>query len=365
LARFLSHRKVPTTVFCGKSGRVEQEQVNDYLTIIRLPLLDLPLRAFWFQIRNSSLLRKELSKFDLVHALNPQSSAVCAFVKPKNLPLLTTVHDVPVFRSKAFFNAPVSDWSLLDFMSNSVELPVNYLLYSSCFARCEKIVAVSRSVAREVVTAFPNLDDKKVTVIHCSIDLDRVRAETPAELPQARSSYILFYGRHIAVKGIALLLRAISELRDAFPAVDLKIAGNGPQSEGLHKLARELKVLRNVHFLGRVQELIPLIMRSSFVVLPSSYEACPGAVLEAMACGKAVIALDYPFSREIIDDSQTGLLTKPGNAHDLANKIELLIREEGFRRRLGESALHHVHRYFNWDNTVDSYVNLYRELSRC
>jgi glycosyltransferase involved in cell wall biosynthesis len=360
LAAFLSKRKVPTTVFCGKSRQVIEEQVNEYLTIVRLPLLDFPLRAYWFQIRNQSLLRRKLREFDLVHAVNPQSSAVCAFVKPKNLPMLTTVHDVPVFRTKAFFKAPISDWCLHDFVSNFVELPVNEILYRSCFRESESVVAVSHNVLREIEIAFREVVGK-ITVIHNGIDFEKVRLES-ATGSGCPNDYVLFYGRHVTVKGIPLLLRSIAELQPAFPDLQLVVVGTGPQSGHLHKLARELNLLKNIRFLGHVDKLVPLIMNCSFVVLPSTYEVFPFTVLEAMSCGKAVIALDYPFSREVIEDFTTGLLSKPGEPHDLANKIEFLIKDQDFRNQLGDNALKYVHDHFNWQNLVDSYIELYRDV---
>jgi glycosyltransferase involved in cell wall biosynthesis len=367
LAKFLSKRKVPTTVFCGKSEKIREEQVNDYLRIVRLPLLDLPLRAYWFQIKNHPLLRRRLREYDLVHVVNAQAAAVCAFAKPKNTPMLTTVHEVPIFRTKAFFNSPVSDWCLHDFVSSFVELPVNQILYTSCFRESKKIIAVSHNLDREIRIAFHRAAGDKITVIYNGIDFEKTR-QRPAMAGDSRqdrpAEYLLFFGRHVTVKGIPLLLRAVSELRTRFPNLAVKIAGTGPQSGALQKLAAELSLLANVQFLGRVDELEPLIMNCSFAVLPSSYEVGPSlAVLEAMSCGKAVIALDYAFSRELIEDSRTGLLARPGDPHDLAEKMELMIKDENFRNQLGANAFQHAYRFFNWENLIESYVNLYRDMA--
>lgn len=361
LAAFLSKRQVPTTVFCGKSRVASEERVNEFLTVVRLPLLDFPLRAYWFQIGNQSLLRKKLREFDLVHAVNPQSSAVCAFVKPKNLPMLATVHEVPIFRTRAFFSEPVSDWCLHDFVSNFVELPINEILYSSCFRECGRIIAVSHNLHREIRAAFRGVCDSKIAVIYNGIDFDRIPSETKATTSgQGANKYGLFYGRQVTVKGVPLLFRAISKLRATYPNFELRVAGTGPQAGRLRKLAHELR-LDNVHFLGYVDDLIPLIKNSSFVVLPSSYEVGPSyAVLEAMSCAKAVIALDYPFSREIIEDTRTGLLAKPGDSYDLAAKIARLIEDGHVRNQLGANAYNHVFHSFNWEKLVDHYINLYR-----
>ena len=66
--------------------------------------------------------------------------------------------------------------------------------------------------------------------------------------------------------------------------------------------------------------MISVIRRSLAVVLPSSYEGASLALLEAMACSKPVIALDYPFTREIIKNYNSGLLALPDDEMDLAQK---------------------------------------------
>ena len=50
-------------------------------------------------------------------------------------------------------------------------------------------------------------------------------------------------------------------------------------------------------------------------------------MLEALACGRPLVAFDYPFAREYVTDSHSGLLARPGDIDDLAEKIRLLIRE--------------------------------------
>jgi glycosyltransferase involved in cell wall biosynthesis len=362
LAKYLSKRKVPTTVFCGKSKTVTEERINDYLTVVRLPLLDIPLRSYWFQIENLGLFKKRLKNFDVVHAINPPGAAVCAFAKANQQPMLTTVHEAPIFRTKAFFRTPMSDWSFHDFMSSFIEMPVNTVLNTVCFNKSRRIIAVSRSVLSELRVEFPQVPKNKFSVIHNGIDFERRKRQPVADNEEDEKPYILFYGRHSTVKGIPLLLEAMSKLKSRFPNVKLHIAG--PENDSgsyLRKLTRELDLLDTVRFLGYVPNLPAQILNSLFVVLPSTYEANSMAVLEAMSYRKPVIAFNYPFSREVIDDARTGLLAKQGDPSDLASKIELLIEDENLRNRLGANAFENVHTFFDWETIVDSYVEIYRE----
>src|SRR3546814_17832635 len=80
-----------------------------------------------------------------------------------------------------------------------------------------------------------------------------------------------------------------------------------------------------------------MINAGRIFVLPSSYEGHPKTLLEAMACGAAVIGTDVPGIREVIEDGRTGLLCAP-TAAALRDAIERLLSDEPLRRRLGGNA---------------------------
>lgn len=366
LSRFLSRKNVPTTVFCGRSRKLVEEQVDGYLKVVRLPFFDIPSRAYWFQLQNHSLLRKRLREFDVVHAANSQSSAVCAFVKPANSAMVTTIHGIPRFNAKAFFNTSPTGWELRDFMFNFMEMPVDEMMYRILFRRSKKIVAVGHNVLREAKIAFHRLPIEKITVIPNGIDFQKIDAlkRVLNESPEVERGYILYYGRLVAVKGILYLLSAVAELKNRFPNIRLRIVGKGPLLSQVREMIRDLDLSAHVDFLGYLpshDDLMLAIMKCSMVVLPSSFEGNSVAVLEAMACGKPVVAFDYPFAAEVIEDFRTGLLAKRGDSMDLAQKIELLLNDEGLRNRLGANAFERAYLNYNWDRLVDRYIELYKE----
>ncbi len=72
-----------------------------------------------------------------------------------------------------------------------------------------------------------------------------------------------------------------------------------------------------------------------------------------MAYSKAVLALDYPFAREIIKNYETGLLALPADNIGLARKIELLSEDEDLSSKLGRNAHENEYQNYNWDKLVD------------
>lgn len=133
--------------------------------------------------------------------------------------------------------------------------------------------------------------------------------------------YVVFVGRLSPEKGLHTLLSAWKQLSTRIP---LHIVGDGPL---LHKLdARKSRLgLSGVIFRGRLsrESTLENIRRARFLVFPSEwYECFPMTLIEAFACGVPVIASRLGAMEEIVADGRTGLLFTPGNAEDLAAKVE-------------------------------------------
>jgi glycosyltransferase involved in cell wall biosynthesis len=154
-------------------------------------------------------------------------------------------------------------------------------------------------------------------------------------------------------------------LKKTFPCITLHIFGEGPLKEILKKISRDYKINKQVILYGRVpyEQLISNIKRSAVIVLPSLYEVGPFiSALEAMACRKPVVAFDFPFTREFISNMSTGVLAKPGDIKDLAEKIALLLSDKSIRIKLANNAYKYVKKNHNWDNLVQGYIRVYKSL---
>ena len=133
--------------------------------------------------------------------------------------------------------------------------------------------------------------------------------------------YALYLGRLSEEKGPLVLLEAWARLGEGIP---LKLAGDGPLKQ---ELRREIGAwsLNGVELLGQVdsEEVVGLLHGACFLVLPSiCYENFPLTIAEAFACGVPVIASRLGSMAEIVADGKTGLHFEPGNAADLAAKVE-------------------------------------------
>jgi glycosyltransferase involved in cell wall biosynthesis len=112
--------------------------------------------------------------------------------------------------------------------------------------------------------------------------------------------------------------------------------------------------------------LLRKISESDIVALPSIYEVGAFiAALEAMALKKAVVAFDYPFTRQLLSDGNTGLLAKGEDAKDLARCINLFAEDKNLRRQMGNNAFEHIQKNHNWAILVNRYLEIYQQLTEC
>jgi glycosyltransferase involved in cell wall biosynthesis len=149
---------------------------------------------------------------------------------------------------------------------------------------------------------------------------------------------VLSVGRLHAQKGHATLIEAVAACRDRDVHVDLAVAGEGPLRGELVALARRLGIEDRVQLLGRCEDVRKLLRATDVFAFPSLYEAVGIALLEAMACGVAIVASRVGGIPEIVADGVSGLLVPPGEVVPLAEALIRLAHDPGHRIVLGQAA---------------------------
>lgn len=140
--------------------------------------------------------------------------------------------------------------------------------------------------------------------------------------------------------------------------VHLAIIGSGEEHNQLHHQVEQLNLTDRVHLLGYVPSAVTYLKAFDMFVLPSKKEGLPYVILEAGLAGLPVVASDLPGIRDIITSGEEGFLVEP-TPRMLATAIEMLLRDDGLRRRLG-SALHEkVTENFSIQHMTDETFALY------
>jgi glycosyltransferase involved in cell wall biosynthesis len=211
-------------------------------------------------------------------------------------------------------------------------------LVGAAYRAADCVVANSAQLAARLQRRL-GLRRGRMRVLHNPVDIASIVARS-AERGEAPSNrpFLLSAGRLTRQKGHDLLLRAFaaSRYRDGH---DLVIIGEGPELPALQVLAAELGIGDSVRFLGFAANPWAWMARAELFVLPSRWEGFPNALLEAMACGAAVLATDCDFGPgEIIDHGGNGWLSPCEDAVALGDAIDTLLAAPELRHRLGAEA---------------------------
>lgn len=172
---------------------------------------------------------------------------------------------------------------------------------------------------------------------------------------------------HISeVKGYPTFVQAAARVSrlcpgTAFIAVGGETAHAG-YSDRVLALARELNLADRLHLIGFQADVAPILRSVDVVTLPSLSEGLPLAALEAMACGKAVVASAVGGVTEAIVDGVSGLLIRPGDADALADSIVRLLQDVELRNTVGNAARVRVEEHFTLDRFVTRIQDLYSSL---
>ena len=197
---------------------------------------------------------------------------------------------------------------------------------------------------------------------------DRLRvlrhfAEVPPLDDTPARQGLLFAGRLSKEKGVDVLIEAVGLMG---PQATLDVAGDGPEREGLVRLAERLAPGR-VRFLGRLSkaELQPRLLAAAVLVIPSRfYENQPMIVLEAFGAGLPVVGSDLGGIHELIDPGVDGLLVPPAAPRPLAAALTELLSDPGRARRMGRAGRAKVERDHSVDDHLLGLETLYAEAAK-
>jgi len=195
---------------------------------------------------------------------------------------------------------------------------------------------------------------QKMSVIPNYVDTVQFGPDTTTMRENGR---LCFIGRLKQVKNLDMLIDALAPLTQAH----LVLIGQGEEQAKLTQLAAQRDV--SVEFVGLLphDQLPDQLNRSALFVLPSKFEGHPKALIEAMACGMAVLGADVEGIREVIRHGETGWLCPPTVA-GLREAIQTLLSDAALRQRLGKNARQFVLDHFSLDRIVEQEMALYRHL---
>lgn len=179
---------------------------------------------------------------------------------------------------------------------------------------------------------------------------------------------ILFAGTISERKDPITLLAALARVRKEVPAAHLHLAGRAIDAgypRQVEQFVREHQLEDCTNFLGLldVQTMMDEYAQCALLALPSRQETAPVVILEAMAAGKPVVATDVGGVRDLVSEGESGFIVPAGDAAQLADRIEELLKDEDLRDRMGQRGKEIAWGRFRRDAVADRYYEIYREVA--
>jgi N-acetyl-alpha-D-glucosaminyl L-malate synthase BshA len=160
------------------------------------------------------------------------------------------------------------------------------------------------------------------------------------------------------VKRVLDVVRIFAKVRQEVPSV-LVMVGDGPDRVAAEEEARALGVDRDVHFLGRIDAVAPLLASADLFLLPSDRESFGLSALEAIACGVPAFGYDVGGIREVVKNGITGVLRPVGDVDGLAERAVSLLRDSAQWTAMSDAAAADARARFSSDDIVGRYEQLY------
>lgn len=293
---------------------------------------------------------------------------------------IVTLDVAKAFDKPSFFTAhSLGAWKREQMGGDPVEMEKKY----NFKRRIQEELRIFKSVKAQTVTTelqkeklkdLYDFDSDNIVVISPGVDVHtfcpakKSGKTVDTKLPER---YIFCLSRIDSNKGHDLLLKAFDFVRKEIEDVHLVIGGGSPQPRqaeqevfgSMKKIIDELSMHERVHVIGYVPDelLVPSYQYAELFVLPSIFEPFGMTALEAMACGRAVVASKFGGIKNVILSGENGILIDPSNHKEFAEVMIRLLREPEVAEQMGLRGRETIQRSYSWEAIADKHFAFYEQ----
>jgi glycosyltransferase involved in cell wall biosynthesis len=336
--RALGHRTVLVAHPTGELRRRAEEGL-DFIPLA--PRAEMDLAAAW---RLSRVLKQ--LKPDIVHAHDPHGVAMASLaVSMSTMPLRPRL----VASRRVDFHmrrSALSRWK---------------------YRQVDCFICASDAIRRIVVS--DGIPRKRTVTVHEGIDLGRVAAAPPAELHKELwlPHHAPLVGNVAALvphKGQRHLVDAVTHVLPEYPDTRFIIAGEGELRGSLEQQIHHHHLEKHVILAGFRADILSEHKAFDIFVMSSVTEGLGTSLLDAMACGKPVVATNVGGIPEVVVDGETGLLVPPRDPTAMATALVRLLADRGLREQMGAAGLTRVRARFRAETMVQNTLKVYQQVVR-
>ncbi|MCC6500824.1 MAG: glycosyltransferase family 4 protein [Anaerolineales bacterium] len=225
----------------------------------------------------------------------------------------------------------------------------------------------------EMFAEWVGLEREKIDVVYPGIALDDYRTLTPGT-SGARSLTIGFFARLVPEKGLHLLVDAFIHLQRSGEFPNLRLLAGGYVSrayktyiDGIRRKIAEHKLEDRIKILGTLEraDKLNFFQQIDVFSVPAPYREPKGiSILEALAAGVPVVQPEHGAYPEWVNATRGGLLHRPHDSADLADKLAVLLRDAELRTQLGQQGRQGVFEKFSSETMASGTLDVFRKLIR-
>jgi hypothetical protein len=285
-------------------------------------------------------------KFDIIHSHTalPDGYAGMFLAKKYKKPLIVTTHGQD-FQQTIYKNKKCK---------KNIERVINF---------SKKTIVVSNKL-KKIGEKELKIKPQKFAVIPNGINIkDIYLNKSILNKKYKNKKIILSVSNLIKIKGIDYNLRAIAKVKEKHPKIIYLIIGDGPERNFLENLAKQLNIENLVKFLGLLphKKTMEYFSVCDIFSLPSWNEGFGVVYLEAMASGKPIIACMDQGIDDIIENKKNGLLVNPKSEYNLFQKMDFLLSNPFWTKKIGKQAKKTVEKNYTWNHVVKNIIEVYQE----
>jgi len=335
--RSLGHRIL---LVAHSDGELRQRAKEGLDLVALAPRTEMDLGAAW----RLSRLIKQLQP-DILHAHDPHGVAMAALA----LSMSTQLAKPPLVASRR-----------VDFHLRGSSLSRWKYRQVDCF------ICASEAIRQMLVA--DGVPAARAVTVHEGIDLDRVAAAPPAKLHEELwlphhapvvgnvAALVPHKGQRHLIEAAALVVRRVPDAR-------FVIAGEGELRPALERQIKEHRLEKHVLLAGFRPDVLSVHKAFDIFVMSSVTEGLGTSLLDAMACGKPVVATAAGGIPEVVADGETGFVVPPRDHEAMADAIVRLLKDPALRERQGRAGLARVRGRFSADRMVRDTLRVYERVA--
>jgi len=342
LAKYLDRTKFTPHVGCFHSEGLRSDELRD----AGVPIVRFPVRSFqsWSAVQGARLMGQYLRdhQIQLVHAFD----------------VPTVVFSVPTaysYRVPAIISAQLGERELFSSLYHRLLRMTDRL--------ADVVVANSRAIQNYLIER-EHVPADRTYLCHNGVETSIFHPASGPKPPIVANASLVI-GTVCALrpeKRVDLLIRAFAQVKYILPGMKLLIVGSGPVLPQLEALRDELSLEADCIFEPSKIEVAPWMRALDIYVMCSETESFPNALLEAMACGCAVIGSQVGGIPELISHGESGLLFESKNVEALSAALKTLIIDPAQRKSLANQAAIFARETFSMEVNARRNEELYRTL---